>query len=791
MRGRAIRVRGFWIVAVLSGGFSGCGKNDSTPIDAGEIDAGTIDAGQCSGTPDAQLGPACSLVGFPSVPWLGVDGLAWAAVAGDFNGDSKLDLAVHATNFDPPVGVSSREVSIFLGEGDGTFGAKRDFAVDLAASGGGSMTAGDLNGDGNVDLSLAGDVLLGNGDGTFQPHVDHGLGYVGTLGDLNGDTKLDLVVTTDSTRVVSVRLGNGDGTFLPKTDIQLTGPNPRSIVTADINADAKLDVVLGQGPGATVLLGNGNGTLQAPVVHDFAGGVHSVVVADVDGDGKLDLCGSRFSQPSIGLLLGNGDGTFQARIDHPVSSAGSLAVVDVDGDANRDLLFTNGTGVGVLRANGGGSFQAEVDYLTGFSPGLFIPADFDADSKLDLAVPNLGDGPISVSILRNQGNGTFETRVDYPTLWWDGAIIGEGIAVPPEVMGAFGMADLNRDGVSDIVIGNTGENSGEILGGTVSVRLGRSDGTLAPQINYRVAPMVAELSVAVGDVNGDCNPDVVSDGSTAAAAASLMIGNGDGTFMAATEHGPPGYARGIGLGDLDGDGDLDLVLGKGSVTASGPDLRVLLNAGNATFAPEVNYKITTHPVFANTSHLLVDDLNKDGREDVVVVNGANYTLSVLLGRGDGTLYPAVEYAFADSPSGGVVTGFVAIGDLDGDQHVDLVVSHAGTSTPVGKVSMLHGNGDGTFAPRTDLLSILQPGNVALRDFNRDGKLDIAVADYARGTVAILFSDGDGSFQPPVHHGTGWHPVGLGVSDLDGDGTLEIITAGRTISIMKGTCGSNP
>jgi len=106
-----------------------------------------------------------------------------------------------------------------------------------------------------------------------------------------------------------------------------------------------------------VLLGNGNGTLQAPVVHDFAGGVHSVVVADVDGDGKLDLCGSRFSQPSIGLLLGNGDGTFQARIDHPVSSAGSLAVVDVDGDANRDLLFTNGTGVGVLRANGGGSFQ--------------------------------------------------------------------------------------------------------------------------------------------------------------------------------------------------------------------------------------------------------------------------------------------------------------------------------------------------------------------------------------------------------------------------------------------------
>src|SRR5262245_30687887 len=273
--------------------------------------------------------------------------------AGDFNGDGNPDLAT-ANFYDDTV-------SVLLGNGDGTFQPAQTFAVGPVPR---SMAVGDFNNDGNLDLVTtinAGSggidisILLGNGDGTFAAEMRQSVGYYPALyvatGDLNADGTLDLVASLENdlswAEHVSVLLGRGDGTFALAATY---GPYPysgdaSSPALADVNSDGRTDVIVPDYTGfLRVFLANADGTLQEPSLFSISGSTYLVAVGDFNGDGKPDLAAENGD-----VLLGNGDGTFQAAQSF-AESGSSVTAADVNGDGVLDLIG----GAGVFLGTGDG-----------------------------------------------------------------------------------------------------------------------------------------------------------------------------------------------------------------------------------------------------------------------------------------------------------------------------------------------------------------------------------------------------------------------------------------------------
>ena len=228
-------------------------------------------------------------------------------------------------------------------------------------------------------------------------------------------------------------------------------------------------------------------------------------------------------------------------------------------------------------------------------------------------------------------------------------------------------------------------------------------------------------SVAIGDLNGDDNPDLaVTDfwGNK----VSVLLGNGDGSFQAEVNYSAGGGPLSLAIGDLNGDGDPDLaVANEGMPWTDLPgNVSVLLGKGDGTFQSAANYSAGREPV-----SVAIDDFNGDDNLDLVVANQDSDNVSVLLGKGDGTFQSAVNYDAGDRPSS------VAIGDLNGDDNLDLAVANVGNGCSYpripGFVSVLLGNGDGTFKSAVNYDTGGEPSSLAIGDLNGDDNLDLAVA----------------------------------------------------------------
>jgi phospholipase C len=343
------------------------------------------------------------------------------------------------------------------------------------------VVSADLNGDGIQDLVALNSadntatVFKGNGNGTFTalaPFCTDGTKgsacaaaepVAAAVGDLNRDGKLDLVIANYSGNTLVIFMGNGDGTFVQGTSLSAIWPT--DVKLADFNRDGKLDIVypLSLQVAVDVLLGNGDGTFVDTTTPPFTGaGPLSIAVGDFNSDNKVDIATADSIDNNVSILLGQGDGTFKSGGKVNVGNK-PVAIVagDFNGDNLIDLAVANQTDntISVLKGKGDGTFTVGTTApSTGSAPAALAVGDFNADGKQDLVVANSGAN--TTSVLLGNGDNTFQTHQDSP--------VGTAPA-------ALATGDFNRDGILDLAVANSGATTMTVLSGNT----GTSNGPMA------------------------------------------------------------------------------------------------------------------------------------------------------------------------------------------------------------------------------------------------------------------------------------------------------------------------
>jgi hypothetical protein len=275
------------------------------------------------------------------------------------------------------------------------------------------MAIADFNGDSKLDLAIADGagvvLLLGNGDGTFQSPVTVATGGTFTAvvaADFNHDGKMDLAALVRSVNgghgVVQVLLGNGDGTFGAAKQYRSGGLYCQSLAVVNFPNGLGLAVANFDSSTVSVLRGSPDGSFGRPVNYATGTNPEYVLSVDINGDGHPDLVTANFNSTNISVFLGNADGTFQPAANYPVQDLPYwVAVADLNGDGKLDLAVINASAssksVSVLLGNGDGTFQGTTSFKTGGGLPTSVAAGlFDANGKPDLAIANQGSFYVSV-----------------------------------------------------------------------------------------------------------------------------------------------------------------------------------------------------------------------------------------------------------------------------------------------------------------------------------------------------------------------------------------------------------
>lgn len=379
-----------------------------------------------------------------------------------------------------------------------------------------------------------------------------------------------------------------------------------------------------------------NLTLDLLSQQDFGIRITSVGTEGVTREGSLKLGGEAGEAPP---LIPTFSRTDYATGPGPIS----VAINDVNGDGNKDLVVANGNSFStdsVLLGNGDGTFQGETSYVVGESHEV-LTADVNGDGKLDLVNANSNSGTVSISL--GNGDGTFGPRTAYYT----GGLTGSG-AGPLSV----DVGDVNGDGKTDLVAANSGAD-------TVGVLLGNGDGTFGAPTTYATGDN--PHSIEAVDLDGDGRIDLAT-ANFGASSVSVLLGNGDGTFQAQVQYGTGGSAQWVESGDVNGDGRLDLL----ALNGSSNGVSVLLGNGDGTFQASIDSAAGPSPF-----HFATGDLNGDGDLDLVTANINHSSMSLLLGNGDGTFQAPIDYQTGFGPTS------VGIDDVNGDGRDDIMITNGG------------------------------------------------------------------------------------------------------------------
>jgi hypothetical protein len=504
-----------------------------------------------------------------------------------------------------------------------------------------------------------------------------------------------------------------------------------------------------------------------------ADGPQNIAMGDFNGDGIADLIVNDGNASNISLLLGNRNGTFQPL--KLINAAGNfpfdVTIADFNGDGKNDVAVTTDSGVSILLGDGKGNLGSPAVFAAGTNPGHIVVADFNGDHKLDLAVTNIGSN--DVSILLGKGDGTFAAAESVP--------VG---------MGPLGITvgDFNHDGKVDLAVANTGIATGSnkgTHGNTLAILLGNGKGGFRSASFIPVAKR--PLSVVAGDFNNDQKLDLAVSNNGKGEVTELL-GKGDGTFQAPRLFEVRGAAS-LSVADFNGDGNQDLAVTNLTATAgAGPNIAILFGDGQGNFNP---------PITATSGRTALSvfpgDFNRDGKMDYITADSDSNSVSVVLGNGDGTFFdigPGVN-------SKGQFSLQMVTADFNHDGLPDLALANSGVIGALGHtVSVMLGRKGGGFMPGKLFAVGQQPSGLAVTDFNHDGQLDLVVANFGdfptNGDVSLLLGNGDGSFQSPRNFSAGDFPDSIAAADFNGDGNPDAVVANfgtnlgiPSISVMMG------
>jgi hypothetical protein len=653
--------------------------------------------------------------------FLGANDHLTSLTIADFNGDRKPDLAV--------LSAVTNSLFILLNNGDGHFEVSSPINVGPVPQ---AVVAGDFDGDGNQDLAVISaegtGILLGNGNGTFQPlaNIRNAFGNALAVGDFNGDGILDLVAGDNQFGTLLLLIGNGNGTFQAGVELPSAG-NPVSLAVADLNNDGRPDLIVATGSGDKIvtLLNKGHGTFTVAGATTVPGAT-ALATADFNNDGNVDVACQTLADGSatVVVLLGQGNGELDAPVT--ITSGGNaptyaaVAAGDLSGDGNADLVAIfqpsdEGQETLVLLGQGNGSFDPQVGYAMNGPSDVGI-ADFNGDGHPDIVTTN--DAGSVASVLFGTGNGTFQSAPETVLSKFTADTRSTGVAaadltgggltdfVAGETTGAqvlmaagdntytigqfinvantgIALADVNGDGKPDMILTTGTANTGNTY--SVEVFLGNGDGTFPAPLSSNTTD--AQSNPVVGDFNNDGKPDLAL---LVGGEIGVMLGNGAGGFAAPTQLtyvGPDPIS--VAVGDFNNDGKLDVAVSTYPLTNFGPAaIYVLLGNGDGTFQAPTTLPLPSPN--AGPIALAVADLNADGNLDIVCANNNLTYISVYLGHGDGT------FANPTKVPSGFAPDTLAIADLNGDGIPDIAFVAFGS----GDVGIVVGNGDGTFEPAT-------------------------------------------------------------------------------------------
>src|SRR5271154_672876 len=621
-----------------------------------------------------------------------------------------------------------------------------------------TLASVDVNGDGKPDLIVVSNdtdtaaaivsVFLGNGDGTYQPRTDYTTqldsGYV-TVADVNKDGHPDLIVAgfplsgSASDPAVQVFLNNGtnNGTF----GTAINGPalpdfTAQAAAVADFNKDGNPDIATNDGH---ILLGDGTGHFSLMAGSQFVA-ASNLVAADFNGDGKMDLAtvtaatGDNY-QETVGIFLGNGNGTFTAGNRYAgLFGVSNIGVSDLDGDGNPDLIvgFSDPNGFGpasgsasymyFLLGRGDGTFAGSVAYdtPTGLTTGPpFALADFNGDNILDI-VTTINASGLSLYTLIGNGAGTFAPGVTK-------AITATNVGGNPPLVLA---GEVTSATTNDAILGLTTQSAGTTgtATGDVAVFLGNGNDTFGSEMD---TPFNSEAAAMVtGDFNNDNALDVIvggpvttdSGGNPASGAVFYLEGKNNGSFDAPVPIATPLNPVSFAAGELTSAKNLDLVVANGGTpfAASPVDGSVLvyLGKGNGTFQSPKTLSALAFP-----QAVAIADVNNDGHPDIVVLSefsGQSFEsrVWVFLGDGAGNFGTGIETSLDEYADG------LAVGNLNGDSFPDLALA---SCCGFANTEVWAGTGTGTFSGPTELPVGISSSFPILADINGDNKLDLLVA----------------------------------------------------------------
>jgi len=560
-------------------------------------------------------------------------GNPYCVIAVDVNGDTNKDLV--CANF------NDNSVTVLINDGSGGFGSAATYPVGSNPDG---IAAADVDGDGRTDLAVADRgnnsvlVLLNDGNGVFTNGPTVGAGgapYAITSADVDGDGKIDLVTANESASKVAILINttplpatappiitqqpvgqtnavggsvaftvvasvtNGPhafnyqwrltGTNLPAatnsvlilTNLSSTqagiydvvvsnnigsvtsspailavlpylqqvgfrlassptvGSQPQGVTAADVNGDGRIDLIAANAAGTTlsVLTNSGSGGFGLAASPATGSGPETVAVADVNGDGRIDLCSANYGSGSLSVLTNNGGGGFGLAATLGVG-ANPIGVItaDVNGDGKPDYISANSgntaNSISVLTNNGRGSFTTAGSYIVGGSPWSVAAADVNGDGKVDLIAVNTAGNTIKV--LTNTANGVFAFASTN--------IVGNG----PHWVST---GDLNGDGKPDVITANYTDN-------TLSVLTNDGSGGIVLAGTYAVG--ASPIFVAAADVNGDGLPDVASV-NYGNASVTILTNNGSGGLVFALTSNVGANPGGLAFADVNGDGKVDMI----------------------------------------------------------------------------------------------------------------------------------------------------------------------------------------------------------------------------------------